>query len=538
MIRVVALVILAFVLLPYDIYSKNDKIEVRGTLIDIRELSPREYVYPQNRSYRFPKEIPVDLSGKKYAVSLMEFSGATHVRSNSRGEITVALHYGGYQDGLWRETGQRIVINDTLTYYVYTIKYDKPNEWIAVPSPKSGGNSSLVIGDDIEVVGCAEPPGTLLAKVYELRKTNVTNPAIAILPDGSYVAACSGVFVEPGKKNGPSYFLSTNKGKSWKVVSKLNKSLNFYNLFYYGDALYTIGIKSSKGGLAIAKSYDRGRTWTVPVNEDNGLLSKLYNHSAPVPVVFSKGRIWRAVEYLDPSGGDRYGKQVAMMSAPINSDWLKASSWTFTNLLQRDVNWISGGMKSFKQWIEGNAVVAPDGNVVNLLRVDEWYRGGYAAIVHVDSPERISFNPQNDIIRMPGGGKKFTVRYDAESGKYWALTNPEFEQDFMRKHRGIYKDGVNSNFIRNNLALIYSEDLITWHIKDIIIQSDNPFFDGFQYADWQIDGKDMVAVIRLAMEESRGLPEKQHDANMLSFIKIPNFRTESFKTIQIRTLSE
>ena len=78
--------------------------------------------------------------------------------------------------------------------------------------------------------------------------------------------------------------------------------------------------------------------------------------------------------------------------------------------------------------------------------------------------------------------------------------------------------------IRNTLALISSEDLYHWRVERTVLASDNPFFDGFQYVDWQFDGDDLIAVIRLAVEEPRGLPNRQHDANFLVFKRIERFR--------------
>ena len=40
----------------------------------------------------------------------------------------------------------------------------------------------------------------------------------------------------------------------------------------------------------------------------------------------------------------------------------------------------------------------------------------------------------------------------------------------------------------------------------------------------QFDGEDIVCVIRTAMEESRGLPTRQHDANFLLFKRVEKFR--------------
>ena len=87
------------------------------------------------------------------------------------------------------------------------------------------------------------------------------------------------------------------------------------------------------------------------------------------------------------------------------------------------------------------------------------------------------------------------------------------------------------NYFSENTYLLYDETK-----EAVIIESDNPFFDGFQYVDWQFDGDDLISVIRLAMAEERGLPQRQHDANFLVFLRIPDFRTGKFETIHINTL--
>ena len=75
------------------------------------------------------------------------------------------------------------------------------------------------------------------------------------------------------------------------------------------------------------------------------------------------------------------------------------------------------------------------------------------------------------------------------------------------------------------MSLCSSLDLKTWTVERELLGSDDPFFHGFQYVDWQFDGDDIVAVIRMAAPEERGLPNRQHDANMLSFFRVENFRT-------------
>ncbi len=43
---------------------------------------------------------------------------------------------------------------------------------------------------------------------------------------------------------------------------------------------------------------------------------------------------------------------------------------------------------------------------------------------------------------------------------------------------------------------------------------------GFQYADWQFDGDDLVAVVRTAWGAGN-----YHDANFITFHRVKNFRT-------------
>jgi len=66
-----------------------------------------------------------------------------------------------------------------------------------------------------------------------------------------------------------------------------------------------------------------------------------------------------------------------------------------------------------------------------------------------------------------------------------------------------------------------------------VISSNNCFFHGFQYTDWEFDGNDIIAVSRTAFPESRGLPIRQHDANMLTFHRIADFRSAGFTTENI-----
>lgn len=501
-------------------------IEVRGRLIDIRQALPGAEVFPQYKRNRFGKSLPARLEGMTYAVSLREFRGPEAVRSSQPCDLLLALSGTRPDTTQWLPTGEGFFVNKTR-YRLYRQRYDTPGRWLELPSQQNGP-SCLLFAENLRVANTAPIPGTVITQVRELRRTHITNPNLLILPDGSYLAACSGVSLQ----RNVDFYRSTDRGATWKHWSQGRYPINFYTVFLHQGALYMMGTATPRGDIIICRSDDMGRTWSFPdeTRSDEGILLRGKYHSAPVPVVVHGGRIWRAMETNTP--GEK--RRAFVMSAPVDADLMQASSWSRSEQLDYDPAWIDGN--GFRQWIEGNIVVAPDQSLVNVLRVDEHTYGRSAAIVRVLSPERLAFDPRRDIVEMPGGGKKFTIRYDSLSQRYWSLTSAVCEEFRGLAHGGIYANGIHCGLIRNTLTLISSKDLRHWKVERTVIRSDNPFFDGFQYVDWQFDGDDLIAVIRLAMEEPRGLPNRQHDANFLVFKRIERFREPGVASDCVQTL--
>jgi hypothetical protein len=161
-------------------------------------------------------------------------------------------------------------------------------------------------------------------------------------------------------------------------------------------------------------------------------------------------------------------------------------------------------------------VVTPQGEIVNILRNDNRPEGGKACIIRVSKyGDQVSFDPETGFIDFPGGCKKFNIRYDAVSGRYWALSNYIPEE---------YKGG-NPERTRNTLALVSSRDLRNWEVNKIVLQHPDVTYVGFQYADWRTDGNDMVALIRTAYPEPDGTNANNcHDSNYIIFYRIKDFR--------------
>jgi hypothetical protein len=206
-----------------------------------------------------------------------------------------------------------------------------------------------------------------------------------------------------------------------------------------------------------------------------------------------------------------------MMSIPLDKNPMQAANWTKSNVLSYDSTYFNG---AFGGWIEGNAVVGPDGGVWNMLRVDNKKSlQEYAAMVKI-SPDgtQAIFERSTGFIPFPGGSKKFTIRFDPKTKLYWTLSN--VIPDEIKNAN----PGKNPASIRNTLALCFSTDLKDWKIKKIVFQHPDVIKHGFQYVDWLFDGKNILLACRTAYDDAFDGAHNNHDANYLTFYRIKKFR--------------
>ncbi|MFM7412989.1 MAG: sulfatase-like hydrolase/transferase [Planctomycetota bacterium] len=375
----------------------------------------------------------------------------------------------------------------------------------------------------------ADGPAVVIDRSPDPATVYVACPSVAILPDGTFVASHS--WFGPGTTNDTSeVFRSADRGQTWEHAATVPGQW-WSTLFVHRGDLYLLGVDREYGRIVIRRSRDGGRTWTTPADGRSGRLTeKPGYHGAPVPVAVHSGRLWRAFElsggpaedfpeaereqsaaagYNTGRWGDLYirprfqwGALVASVSE--DADLLDATAWSL-------------GEPFFHpeppcQWIEGNVVAAPDGSLVSVLRTNPPGDQGQpartsirAAIVTVGKDGRLAHDPARDIVAFPGGGGKFTIRYDPETARYWSLSNVQFDPVAYR----------------SIVALVSSADLRTWRTESIVLQGDDPSRQAWQYLDWQFDGPDLVAVSRTA-DESAHAP---HDANLFTFHRINDFRT-------------
>ena len=365
-------------------------------------------------------------------------------------------------------------------------------------------------------------PGVIVHYVPASTGQYVGCPSIVILPTGEYIASHS--HFGPGAANTDSFiYLSRNQGQSWKTIAKLEGQI-WSNLFSHEGSLYIMGTDHCdnyggrlNGRVVIRRSDDKGRSWTNPVDERSGLLADQDGyHTAPVPVVEHRNRIWRAMEFAPEK--ERRTWRAFVMSAPSDSDLLDGDNWTFSE--QYEHLW------SDSQWIEGNIVVAPDGSLVNILRTN--YRGDArfystdpevarkhmdrAAILHVSADgKRLTHDREKDLIDFPGGGTKFTIRYDQASDLYWSLVNKQRDPPARR----------------NALYLSSSTDLRMWQVRRRLLFHPDTENHAFQYVDWVFEGQHIAFASRTAYDDGIGGAHNYHDANFLTFHRIHNFRKDT-----------
>ncbi|MEO5913761.1 MAG: sialidase family protein [Luteolibacter sp.] len=369
--------------------------------------------------------------------------------------------------------------------------------------------------------GSPPPPGVVIDHSPAASGQYIGSPSLCVLPNGDYLASHD-VFGPATKEHEDAtgrIFRSSDHGRTWKHLTDL-KGFFWQNLFVHRGAVYAMGTNHHHGQLVIRRSTDNGETWTQPTDANSGLLAIGEWHTASVPVIESNGRLWRAVE--DAMNGTKWGERyrARMASIAADADLLAAANWTISNPLARDPSWLGG---KFGAWLEGNAVADPQGNIIDLLRVDIPDGSEKAAIVRISADGgTATFDRDKGFIDFPGGAKKFTVRKDPAGPGYWSLAS-------IVPAGTALKPGDTPGSVRNTLALVYSADLVKWETRCILLRHPDIAKHGFQYVDWQFEGDDLIAACRTAWDDDEGGAHNNHDANFLTFHRWKNFRSLTSK---------
>lgn len=350
--------------------------------------------------------------------------------------------------------------------------------------------------------------------------TYLGSPSILKLANGDILASYDyfGRFVN---SDDTFIHISKDNGKTWSLLAEL-KGMFWANLFLNKGDVYLLGTSAGVGtrNIVIMKSTDNGKTWTKPGNSKSGLLftdgvngGTAKYHCAPMPVVYHKGRIYRAFENLTQFLPGMRGYKAFAISADENADLLNAANWIKSSEVAYDTSKDPEGSRNTTGWIEGNIVVGPDGKLWDILRVNSTPFFDRAAMVEIkDNGKKAEFSSEN-FITLPGGMSKFLIRKDPKNNVYWMLSNNNTYPDFAAQ--------------RNILSLYASKDLRIWHHAKTLMEDDQGLSatesikrTGFQYPDWVFDGEDIIYLSRTAYQGARNY----HDSNRITFGRLVNFK--------------
>lgn len=470
----------------------------------------------------------------KFSINGKEYSGEQTITLfiNNTGD-TIPKYYttpGGYKSMVANDkfdvwVGNELVVNEenatTATAAINKFKFILP----------SCAPNAIIDIDNIEIRGdAAEASELWLSTVkYQVPSSEIYlgSPSILKLNNGDILVAhdyfgAKGYRDAQGRSNRTSVYKSADNGQTWSHLTDISGAY-WANLFKHKGAIYLLGTTSANGSIAIRKSTDGGLTWTQPTSATTGLLlnegaslTAPRYHGAPTPIAKAGGRLYRAFENVeDLTAAGFRGYRSFVVSIDENDDLLDATKWTKSNELTFNGTWDPPGSAGTTGWIEGNAVVGPDGNILNMLRVNSTPFFDRSALQAVsNNGQTISFNASSDFINFPGGSCKFVVRKDSITNIYWAMLNDN-------------TNGVEPNQ-RNVLALYASLDLRNWYPAKTLIEDNQGYtsaqsiaLTGFQYPDWQFDGNDIIYLSRTAYGD--GVP-RAHDSNYITFGRVGNYR--------------
>jgi hypothetical protein len=380
-------------------------------------------------------------------------------------------------------------------------------------SARSQGRFSNVPGVVISYEPSPNPLRHLFNRILG-RGSFIGSPTIAILPNGHYVAAHSlfrnGGGESPAGRGTTKVFRSIDRGRTWTRVAKLSRA-GWSTLFAHRGSLYLFGKTKAGSDIVIRRSDDEGTTWTDPTNGRRGQLGG-GGGITPNPPVLHGGRLWIA-------------NSTRVWSAPVGADLLRARSWTRSGKPRSDPSYLNG---RFTLWSEGQVVASPRTGVLVLPKIRDL---PHTALLRYPRPGgRPRFDPARDFVDLPGAEKKFGVRYDPVTDRFWALTNP-----VLRRHRRqanvpwsvrrFWRSAVTPALVRNTGAVYSSADLRNWELERVFLYSPDVEHVGFQYFNFLIEGNDLVVVARTAFNVGRHKTPRAHDSNLLTFHRIREFRT-------------
>ena len=347
---------------------------------------------------------------------------------------------------------------------------------------------------------------------YSFSGNYLCSPSWVRLPDGGILASMD-VFGIP--QNLTLLFRSDDDGVSWRYVSELMPCY-WGRLFVHNGELYMLACSTEYGDLLIGRSADGGKTFGTPSVLLRGSHHKSVGvHKAPQNMLVHKGRLYATLEWGSWRNPGDYFFAAMVMSCDESDDLLDPASWHFSEPVKYDPSRQGAAKGRAYDHIEGTLVVAPGGELLNIMRYNiEDCEPSFGRViayrVNTDDPDApLEFFR---FIDFPANNAKFMIKYDPVSQKYWSI--------------GDRIDCAERRMHRNLLSLLVSDDLENWRVAADIFdyRHADPKKVGFQYVDFSFEGEDILFISRTAMNGAHSY----HDSNCITFHRIKDFRSTDF----------
>lgn len=345
---------------------------------------------------------------------------------------------------------------------------------------------------------------------YAFSGHHLCSPCLLKHPDG-YLLASMDLYEGKAPQNLTLIFRSDDQGETWYHYSELFPCF-WGSLFIHRGDVYMLGVSTEYGDILIGKSLDGGKTFGMPTVLFRGSCHCAVPgwHRAPMPIIEAYGQIWTGIDYGSHASGTHAN---CLLSADANMDILTPNAWTMSAPLTYDPGWNGAVCGDNRGFIEGNAVLLPDGRVGNILRyfTDKGIPPyGLVPILcgNTKCPEKkLKFEA---FAEFPGNLSKFHILQDPIGKRYYSIASRVYDSE--------------KTYCRNLLSLLVSDDLLHWDVVcdllDYRHQEDRTI--GFQYVSFIFDGDDILFLSRTAFNGA----QSYHDNNYVTFHRIQNFRRQ------------
>lgn len=332
------------------------------------------------------------------------------------------------------------------------------------------------------------------------------SPSLVRHPDG-YLLSSMDVYAYGYPQNLTLIFRSDDNGKTWKYVSELMPCF-WGKMFVLNNDVYMLATSTEYGDLLISKSSDGGKSFSAPVcllRGANGKNGSEGVHKNPQNVLVYNDRIYTTIEWGSWSNKD-YCHAAMVISCSIYDDLLLPENWSISE--PRPFDRFCDELKNeplCMMTIEGTLVTSPENKLLNVMRFG--VKGKALAYeVNTTNPEaQLTFYRT---IPFPAHASKFMIKYDEVSKKYYSVATRIYDWERITT--------------RNLLSLLVSTNLYDWEVVTDILdyRHEDAQKVGFQYADFEFDGDDIIFVCRTAMNNANTF----HNTNYQTFHRIKDFR--------------